>query len=105
MMAERPKIFVAYCYAEKKWLDRAQGAFAPLAPAGSIVVWDESHLRRKNWRAELPLILRECSIAVIIVSELFLESDFIRRARLPALLAKAAEEGLDVRWVLATHCL
>ncbi|MEA3212574.1 MAG: hypothetical protein QOE70_5631 [Chthoniobacter sp.] len=106
MMAQKQKIFVAYCYAEKKWFDRVESVLAPLAYPGTLVVWDERKLgSNRNARTELPILLESCTIAVIMVSEFFLESDFIRREKLPAMLKQAGEKGLAVRWVLATHCL
>src|SRR5437870_1290886 len=104
-MEQRPKIFVAYCYPDKKWLDRVQPLLAELAEAPDIIVWDERKLRGgKPWRAELAELLAESKIALMMVSDLFLESEFMTRVKLPALLEEARAEGLRDCWVLATHC-
>ena len=104
-MAERSKIFIAYCFPEKRWLDRVQAALEPFAE-GRCVVWDERKLNSGiTWKTELPEVLATTKVAMMIVSDLFLDSDFIARAKLPALLEKERESGLEICWVLAGQCL
>ena len=70
------------------------------------MVWDERKLKSGvAWKTELPEVLASTKVAMMIVSDLFLESDFITRARLPALLEKERESGLEICWVLAGQCL
>lgn len=105
-MDEKQKIFVAYCYPDKKWLDRVQAVVAPVAGPFNFVAWDDKKFRFGNtWRAELAQILADCKIAILLISDRFLESDFILRARLPTLLKSARASGLEVRWILVRHCL
>ena len=105
-MAERSKIFIAYCFPEKRWLDRVQAALEPFAGEGRCVVWDERKLLSGiAWKTELPEVLATTKVAMMIVSDLFLDSDFITRAKLPALLEKERESGLEICWVLAGQCL
>ncbi|MEO7318739.1 MAG: hypothetical protein ABIZ56_07100 [Chthoniobacteraceae bacterium] len=105
-MAERTKIFFAYCFPEKRWLDRVQSALEPFAAGDRCVVWDERKLKSGiAWKTELPEVLATTKVAMMIVSDLFLESDFITRAKLPALLEKERESGLKICWVLAGQCL
>ena len=105
-MAERSKIFIAYCFPEKKWLDRVQAALDPAIGNGRCVVWDERKLKSGiAWKSELPEVLATTKVAMMIVSDLFLESDFVTRAKLPALLERERADGLEICWVLASHCL
>ena len=105
-MAERTKIFIAYCFPEKRWMDRVQAALEPFAGNDRCVVWDERKLRAGvAWKEELPDVLATTKVAMMIVSDLFLESEFITRARLPGLLEREREHGLEICWVLASHCL
>ena len=105
-MAERSKIFIAYCFPEKRWLDRVQAALEPFAGEGRCLVWDERKMISGiAWKTELPEVLATTKVAMMIVSDLFLESDFITRAKLPALLEKERESGLEICWVLAGQCL
>ena len=105
-MSARTGVFIAHCFPEKKWLDRVQTALKPVAGGEGIVVWDERRLRGSGtWKTELPEILASRKVALLIVSDLFLESDFVTRAKLPALLERERAQGLKISWVLASHCL
>ena len=105
-MAERSKIFIAYCFPEKRWLDRVQAELEPVLGNGRCVIWDERKFASGvMWKTELPDVLATTKVAMMIVSDLFLESDFITRAKLPALLEKERESGLEICWVLAGQCL
>ena len=105
-MAERSDIFITYCFPEKRWLDRVQAELEPIVGNGRCVIWDERKLKSGiAWKTELPEVLANTKVAMMIVSDLFLESDFITRARLPALLERERESGLEICWVLAGHCL
>lgn len=105
-MSNRTGIFIAYCFPEKKWFDRVHATIKPVVGNEGIVVWDERRLRGSGtWKAELADILAGRKVAILIVSDTFLESDFVTRAKLPALLESEREKGLKICWVLASHCL
>ena len=105
-MAERRKIFFAYSYPDKKWMDRLQSALTAADPSLQAVSWDERKMRSgKLWQRELPEVLATSRAAVMLVSDLFVDSPFIHRAKLPSLLEDARSGGLAVCWVLVSHCL
>ncbi len=105
-MTDRAGIFIAYCFAEKKWFDRVQAALKPVIGNETIAAWDERRLQAGTlWKAELAEFLGSRKLAIMIVSDIFLESDFVARAKLPALLEAERENGLKICWVLASHCL
>ncbi len=105
-MSARTGIFVAYCFPEKKWFDRVHAVLKPVVGKEGIVVWDERRLSGGGtWKAELSEVLASRKVALLMVSDIFLSSDFVGRAKLPALLESEREQGLKVCWVLANHCL
>lgn len=104
-MAERTKLFITYCYPEKRWLDRILMAIEPVVEKHRFVIWDERRLRMATAKAELSEVLASTRVAMMVVSELFLQSEFITRVKLPAVLDRERERGLQICWVLASHCL
>ena len=104
-MSARSGIFIAYCFPEKKWFDRVHAAIKPVVGNEGITVWDERRLRSGTWKPELTELLASRKVVLLIVSDIFLESDFVLRAKLPAMLESERENGLKICWVLASHCL
>ncbi len=102
----RSGIFIAYHFPEKRWLDRVQAALQPIVGDAPITVWDDRKLLGGYaWRGELADVLATSKVAVMIVSDPFLLSGFIHRAKLPSLLDRERERGLKICWVLAGYCL
>jgi hypothetical protein len=102
----RSGVFIAYHFPEKRWLDRVQAALQPLVGDAPIVVWDDRKLLGGYaWRGELAEVLASSKVAIMIVSDPFLLSGFIHRAKLPSLLDRERENGLKICWVLAGYCL
>jgi hypothetical protein len=105
-MSDRSGIFIAYCFAEKKWFDRVLAVLKPVVGNEAITSWDERKLVASGvWRAELNDILARRRYVLLMVSDIFLESDFVLRAKLPELLAEEKAKGLKFSWVLTSHCL
>lgn len=105
-MSHRQGIFIAYCFPDRKWLDRVQAALKPVAGPEPVVVWDERKLNAgATWKADLGELLAGRKIALLIVSEIFLESGFLTQAKFPEMLDHERANGLKVCWVLAGHCL
>ncbi len=105
-MEKRPKIFIAYCYPDKKWQERVQSAIASLCWE-DFIVWDERKLRAGSvWRTDFEKAVADSKLAVLFVSDLFLDSELVTRARLPDMLREAHENGrLRLSWILVSHCL
>jgi hypothetical protein len=102
----RTGIFIAYHYPEKRWLDRVQAALQPVAGNEPITIWDDRKLLGgSTWKTELAEVLAHSKVVVLIVSDPFLLSGFITRAKLPALLDRERANGLRICWVLAGYCL
>jgi formylglycine-generating enzyme required for sulfatase activity len=60
-------------------------------------VWDDSQLEKgKPWKPQLDSKLRDARAAVLIVTQEFLNSDFIRDVEVPYVLARAETAGLYV---------
>ena len=103
---ERAGIFIAYHYPEKRWLDRVQASLKPIAECDRAVIWDDRKVMSGTaWKTELADALAGAKLAILVVSDSFLQSGFISRAKLPAMLDRERENGLRICWVLAGYCL
>lgn len=93
-------VFISYCHKDAKWLERLKQFVGPLETQGLVRVWDDTDLRPgADWLQDIKESLDSARVAVFLVTQNFLSSDFIRDTELPALLERAKNHGCVVFWI------
>lgn len=98
-----PQVFICYARADNKspheagrWLDRVMSMLGPLNIQG-IRIWSDQDVKPgADWQQDLQQALRKARVAILLISQAFLNSDFIRNSELPVLLMRAKEGGLKI---------
>ena len=99
---ERRHVFISYSHADRAWVERLKQMMAPLLRGSGqeLRLWDDSQIEAgMRWREAIATALAEAKVALLLVSDDFLASEFVMGQELPLLLAAAAAEGVPVLWV------
>jgi formylglycine-generating enzyme required for sulfatase activity len=105
---ERRQVFISYTRVDREWVDRLQRMMKPLLRdrGQQIELWDDSLIEPgAKWRAAIEMALAQAKVAVLLVSDDFLASEFVMNEEVPKLLAAAEAEGVRVLWVSLSPCM
>ena len=99
-------IFISYSHADEKWLELLKKHLKVLAKySDNVDYWEDTKLRGGDkWREEITKAIRRANVAILLVSTVFLASDFIASDELPPILRKAEVEGTRVLPLIVAPC-
>jgi hypothetical protein len=93
-------VFVSYSHKDEEWLKKLRMFLRPLEDRGLLKVWDDTEIRPGAlWMDDIRQSLEAARVAVFLVTQNFLNSDFIREKELPRLLQNAQDRGCVVFWI------
>lgn len=99
----RDKVFISYSREDQRWLDRFLANIKPILQNTAFLPWsDRSIAPGERWRPAIHHAISTARVAVVLVSQTFLGSEFVIKEELPALLAAAASQKLVVLCVHLT---
>ena len=98
-------IFISYSHADEEWKNRLVKQLNVLAFEGYFEVWDDRRIAAgDNWYPAIEAAINTASVAILLISEDFLTSSFIRGEEVPRLLRRRAEQGLRVIPLIIWPC-
>lgn len=95
----RTSVFISYSRRDKRWLDQIKEFLAPVV-RDRVDQWDDTRTPPgAKWFEEIQRALDSASVAVLLVSQHFLSSEFILQEELPNFLEAAGRGELTIIWV------
>jgi len=86
----RRVVFISYAHADSEWFKRVLKFLKPAISAGEIEEWSDQKIKPGMvWRDEIDRTLDSARVALLLISQDFINSQFISEVELPALLARA----------------
>jgi hypothetical protein len=97
----RVGVFVSYSHQDERWCREVQAALADLHNAEQIAYFDDTGLAAgEDWARKITRSIDTASIAVLLVSEHFLQSRFIIERELPRIHDRYRRSNLEMIPVL-----
>jgi hypothetical protein len=105
----KPFIFVSYAHEDSRWFEKASlmtRIIPSLEKRENAEVWyDKGRIGGADiWREEIDNAIDRANIAILLVSQYFLNSDFIMHVELPRLVKRAEEMQLVLFPILVGYC-
>ena len=100
----RTKVFISYSRRDEVYLDLLREQLAAF-PEIDMYAWDDRQIESgTRWRNTIAREIASAKVAVLLVSQDFLDSDFIQHAELPKLLEDEERDGLVVLPLFVDQC-
>lgn len=98
-------IFISYSHQDKEWLETLKNFLTLLENDGNVRAWEDGQIKPgEQWRVTIDEALASASIAVLLVTQNFIASEFIQKVELPELLKHHANGRLELHWILVRPC-
>jgi internalin A len=92
------KIFVSYSHKDSEWLTKLEKYLKSLSQ--NIDLWSDQRINPGDeWAKEIETALAAAQIAILLVSQDFIASDFINTNELPPLLDAAKAQDVRILWI------
>jgi hypothetical protein len=99
------KVFISYAHMDEKYKKELVTMLAGLENQKIIEVWHDGQISPgTEWHQEIKNAMRTCRMALLLVSQYFLASPFIRDEELPTLLRQRITGGLLVIPIIIRPC-
>jgi hypothetical protein len=104
-MTTKLKVFISYADPDQEFKQALLKQLAILQRQGAITTWDKSQLQaNEDEQQAIQMIIEECQIALLLLSEDYLQADFTRSVVLPRLLARKVKENIRILPIIVRPC-
>jgi mRNA-degrading endonuclease RelE of RelBE toxin-antitoxin system len=93
-------LFISYNHQDEEWLKRVRNFLSGLEQQGLVKFWDDRELEAgRPWHEQILEALESANAGVLLVSQDFLNSEYITKTELPKLLDGVRDKGKSIFWI------
>ena len=99
------RIFVSYAHIDEAYKDRLSSHLAVLRRKKLVDVWHDRQIDGgDDWRADIRQAMDDCSLALLLVSDTFLNSEFIQSEEMEYLWQRRQKDGIRLAPIIVRPC-
>ena len=99
------KVFISYSHEDETWKEMLHKQLRVAENQGLISIWEDRQIEPgADWLPEIKKALNTSDVAILLVSDSFLTSQFVLQTEVPELLKRRESEGLKVIPLILEHC-
>lgn len=103
--AEAPTVFISYSHKDEPWKEKLLVRLRALEQAGRIVLWHDRKIDAgEKWYPEIESAMAHAAVAVCLISENYLDSEFCAKEEIPYLLERRERDGMILIPILLRPC-
>ena len=103
--ATRPTVFVSYSHKDEAEKEKLLSHLGVLKGAGLTDPWSDDRIGAgAGWEEEIDEAISKAQVAILLVTDHFLNSEFILEKEVPRLLERRKREGLTIFPIIAKDC-
>jgi TIR domain-containing protein/conflict system STAND superfamily ATPase len=100
-----PTVFISYSRRDEVEKDKLLSHLGVLRKAGLIEVWSDDQIKAGvDWQNDINQTIARATVAILLISADFLNSEFILGTELPVLLKRREDAGLIIFPIIAKDC-
>ena len=100
---QEKKIFISYCHDDKKWIEQLEKKISVLKYK-KINYWYDKKIKPGDyWNLEIQKNIEKAHMTICLITENYLNSNFIRTREIPAIINKK-KEGMTIFPILLEDC-
>lgn len=101
----RDSVFISYAHEDESYITELKPFLRVLERDYNIAYWYDRKIQSgENWDEAIRKHMSRAKIALLLVSQNFIASDFIHNEELPELSKAAKEDGALLLWLPISHC-
>jgi len=100
------KVFISYSHRDSRFRDELMDMLSILIRQKVIDVWHDREIAAgASWYRAIRSAMNKSDMAILLVSQYFLNSEFIQREEVPVLLKQRKGQGMRVIPIIVRDCL